>query len=378
MFQYITSESVTSGHPDKICDQISDAILDECLKQDPYSRVGCECLAANQNLVIAGEITTKAKVDYMQIAKQTVKDIGYDSDEKYYNYQNVNILNFIHIQSRDIAQGVDMGGAGDQGIMYGYATNETKEFMPLPIDMAHNLGRKLEEVRRSGEIDYIYPDGKTQVTIIYDENFKAVGVDTILISTQHALGVDQNILKQDLIKKVISPVLVYFGYDVKDVKNIYTNPTGVFNIGGPTGDAGLTGRKIIVDTYGGVGRHGGGAFSGKDPTKVDRSGAYIARYLAKNIVASGICDRCEIQLSYAIGIANPISIYVECFGTNKLPVENIINAVRENFDLSPNGIITKLDLRKPIYKKTATYGHFGKKGFTWENLDSVEVFRKLL
>lgn len=378
MFQYITSESVTSGHPDKICDQVSDAILDACLAQDPYSRVGCECLAANDNLVIAWEITTKANVDYIQIAKDTVKKIGYDSDEKFYNADKVNYYNFVHTQSRDIAQWVDTGWAWDQGIMYGYATSETSNYLPLPIAIAHALGRKLEEVRRTGAISYIYPDGKTQVTMIYDNAWKAVGVDTVLISTQHAAGVDQEVLKKDVTAKVIIPILKSFGYDIAQVAHIYTNPTGIFNIGWPVGDSGLTGRKIIIDTYGWVGRHGGGAFSGKDPTKVDRSGAYIARYLAKNIVASGVCERCEIQLSYAIWIANPTSIYVDTFGTSKVPVEKIVTAVKENFDLSPAWIIKKLDLRKPIFSQTSTYGHFGKDGLSWETLDSVEIFQQLL
>lgn len=378
MFQYITSESVTSGHPDKICDQISDAILDACLAQDPFSRVGCECLAANDNLVIAGEITTKADVDYIAIAKKTIQEIWYDSDEKYYNAEKINYFNFVHTQSRDIAQGVDTGGAGDQGIMYGYATSETASFMPLPIDIAHKLSKRLEDVRKNGTLDMIYPDGKTQVTIIYDQDLKAVWVDTVLISTQHALWVDQETLRADLIKEVITPVLSSYGYNIDDVAHIYTNPTGIFNIGGPVGDSGLTGRKIIIDTYGWVWRHGWGAFSGKDSTKVDRSGAYIARYLAKNIVASWVCERCEIQLSYAIGIANPTSIYVDTFGTQKVPVEKIINAVKQNFDLSPKWIITKLDLRKPIFNATAKYGHFGRDGFTWEALDSVEIFKNLM
>ncbi len=378
MFQYITSESVTCGHPDKICDQISDAILDECLAQDPYSRVGCECLAANHNLVIAWEITSKAKIDYIEIAKKTIKEIGYDSDEKYYNADNINYLNFVHTQSRDIAQWVDIGWAWDQWIMYGYATNETARFMPLPIDIAHDLWKKLEDVRKTWEISYIYPDGKTQVTVVYDENFNAVWIDTVLISTQHALWVDQKKLREDLISKVITPVLADFCYDMNDVKNIYTNPTWVFNIGWPVWDAGLTGRKIIVDTYGWIWRHGWWAFSGKDPTKVDRSGAYIARYLAKNIVASWVCKRCEIQLSYAIWMPNPISVFIDCFGTNKVSIEKIIQTVRDNFDLSPAWIIKKLDLRKPIYKNTATYWHFGRDEFSWEKLDSVEIFKNLM
>lgn len=377
MLQYITSESVTSGHPDKICDQISDSILDACLREDPYSRVGCECLAANDNLVIAWEITTKANVDYIAIAKNTIKEIWYDSKEKFYDADNINYYNFVHTQSSDIAVGVDTGWAWDQWIMYWYATNETKRYMPLPIDIAHKLWERLEEVRKTWEIDYIYPDGKTQVTVVYDENLKAVWIDTVLISTQHSLWANQDILRNDLIEKVITPTLVYFWYNAEDVAHIYTNPTGIFNIWWPVWDSGLTGRKIIVDTYGWVGRHWGWAFSGKDPTKVDRSWAYIARYLAKNIVASWVCDRCEIQLSYAIGIANPISIYIDCFGTNKVSIEKIINAVKSSFDLSPAGIINKLDLRKPIYKKTASFWHFWREEFSWEKLDSVGIFENL-
>jgi S-adenosylmethionine synthetase len=377
MLQYITSESVTSGHPDKICDQISDSILDACLQQDPYSRVACECLAASENLVIAWEITTKARVDYVEIAKKTIKEIWYDNDESYYNADKIKYLNFVNTQSQDIAAWVDTWWAWDQWIMYGYATNETKRFMPLPIDIAHALWEKLEKVRKTWEIDYILPDWKTQVTVIYDENLNAVWIDTVLISTQHKVWTDQKILKEDLIKKVITPILADFGYDIKDVTNIYTNPTWIFNVGWPVWDSWLTWRKIIVDTYGWVWRHGWGAFSWKDPTKVDRSGAYIARYLAKNIVASWVCDRCEIQLSYAIWMANPISIYVNTFGTNKISEEKIINALKENFDLSPGWIIKKLDLRRAIYKKTATYGHFWRGEFSWENLDSVDIFKNL-
>lgn len=377
MFQYITSESVTSGHPDKICDQISDSILDACLEQDPYSRVWCESMVANNEVIIAWEITTKADVDYVAIAKKTIKEIWYDSDEKYYNADSVNYYNFIHTQSRDIAAWVDTGWAWDQWIMYWYATNETKNYMPLPIAIAHELWRKLEEVRRNWEIYYIYPDWKTQVTVIYDENLKAVWIDTVLISTQHALWVNQEILKQDLINQVITPVLADFWYDVNKVAHIYTNPTWIFNIWWPVWDSWLTWRKIIIDTYGWVWRHWGWAFSWKDPTKVDRSWAYIARYLAKNIVASWVCDRCEIQLSYAIWIANPISIYVDTFGTNKVSVEKIVNAVKSNFDLSPSWIISKLDLRRPIYKATSTYWHFGRDIFSWEKLDSVDIFKWL-
>lgn len=377
MLQYITSESVTSGHPDKICDQISDSILDACLEQDPYSRVWCECLAANDNLVIAWEITTKAKVDYIVIAKQTIKEIWYDSDEKYYNADKINYFNFVHTQSRDIAQWVDSWWAWDQWIMYWYATSETDWYMPLPIAIAHSLGQKLENVRKTWEINYIFPDWKTQVTVVYDKNLVAQWIDTVLISTQHAIWVDQIVLKQDLINKVITPVLKDFWYDINDVKNIHTNPTWIFNIGWPVWDSWLTWRKIIVDTYGWVWRHWGWAFSGKDPTKVDRSWAYIARYLAKNIVASWVCDRCEIQLSYAIWINDPISIYVDCFNTNRVPIEKIINAVKSNFDLSSAWIIMKLDLRKPIYKATSSYWHFGRGGLSWEKLDSIGIFESL-
>ena len=378
MLQYITSESVTSGHPDKIADQISDAIVDACLAQDPFSRLGCETLVANNNCVIAWEITTNAKVDYVEIAKNTIKNIWYDSDLKYYNYDNIDFINFVHTQSKDIAQGVDVGWAWDQWIMYWYATNETSNFLPLPISIAHSLAKKLEEVRKNNEIDYLYPDGKTQVTVVYDENNRAIWVDTVLISTQHAKDVDQEILRADLIQKVITPVLKNYWYNTNDVKHIYTNPTWVFNIGWPVGDSGLTWRKIIIDTYGWVWRHGWGAFSWKDATKVDRSGAYIARYLAKNIVASWVCDRCEIQVSYAIWIAEPTSIYIDTFGTAKVEVEKIINAVKANFDLTPAWIIKKLDLRKPIFSKTSTYWHFGRDWFTWEELDSVPVFEELL
>lgn len=377
MFQYITSESVTSGHPDKICDQISDAILDACLKEDPNSRVACEVMAASENLVLAWEISTNAKVDYIEIAKNVIKNIWYDSDEKYYNADKINYYNFIHTQSKDIAVWVDTGWAWDQWIMYWFATNETDIFMPLPIAIAHALWKKLELMRKTKEIDYIYPDGKTQVTVIYNEENKAVWIDTVLISTQHALWVNQQTLKNDLTKKVITPVLNDFWYNVDDVKNIYTNPTWVFNVWGPVWDSGLTWRKIIIDTYGWVGRHGWWAFSWKDPTKVDRSGAYMARYLAKNIVASWICMKCEIQLSYWIWIKEPISVYVDCFDTNVVSKEKIIETIRENFDLSPAWIIKKLDLKKPWYLKTATYWHFWKDFLSWEKLDSVWIFENL-
>ena len=324
MLQYITSESVTCGHPDKICDQISDAILDACLEQDKFSRVACESMVANDNLIVAWEITTNAKVDYETIARNVVKKIGYDSDEKFYNADKVKIQNLIHSQSPDIAQWVDTWWAGDQWIMFWYASNETPNLMPLPIILAHRLAEKLEEVRQNWTLSYIYPDGKTQVTVIYDENWKPVGIDTILISTQHAKWADQDKLHEDMKNIVIKPIIECFWYKIEDVRKILTNPTWVFNIWWPVWDSWLTGRKIIVDTYGWIWRHGWWAFSGKDPTKVDRSAAYMARYLAKNIVASWVCDKCEIQISYAIWVAQPISLYVDCFGTEKVSKEKML------------------------------------------------------
>ena len=377
MIQYITSESVTSWHPDKICDQISDSILDACLLQDPNSRVWCECLAAWNNLVIAWEISTNAKVDYIEIAKNTIKEIGYDSDDKFYNYLSVNYLDFVNTQSRDIAVWVDSGWAWDQWIMYWFATNETSDFMPLPISISHKLSKRLEDVRKEGIINYIYPDWKTQVTVFYDESWKAIWIDTVLISTQHSIWTDQLVLKNDLINYVISPILKEFWYGINDVKNIYVNPTWIFNIWGPIWDCWLTWRKIIVDTYWWVWRHWGWAFSWKDPPKVDRSWAYIARYLSKNIVASWICEKCEIQISYAIWIPQPTSIYIDTFWTSLVDEEVIIKSIQTNFDLSPKWIIEKLDLKKPIYKKTSTYWHFWRKDFSWEKLDSIEIFSKL-
>lgn len=377
MLQYITSESVTSWHPDKICDQISDAILDACLEQDPNSRLWCECLAAWNNLVIAWEISTNAKVDYIEIAKETIRNIGYDSDDKFYNYLNINYLNFVNTQSRDIAVWVDSGWAGDQWIMYWFAINETIDFMPLPISISHKLSKKLEEVRKDNTINYIFPDWKTQVTVLYNEFWKAIWIDTVLISTQHDIWINQLDLKNDLINYVISPVLKDFWYEINDIKNIYVNPTWIFNIWGPIWDCWLTWRKIIVDTYWWVWRHWWGAFSWKDATKVDRSWAYIARYLSKNIVASWLCEKCEIQISYAIWIAQPISIYVDTFWTSIISEKIIVDFIKSNFDLSPKWIIEKLDLKKPIYKKTSTYWHFWRKDFSWEKLDSVEKFSKL-
>lgn len=373
MKHLITCESVTEGHPDKMCDQISDAILDACLVQDPLSRVACECLATTWTLIISGEITTQAKVDYEAVARKTIVDIGYDADEKYFDGKACSVISFIHTQSPDIAQGVDTGGAGDQGIMYGYASNETKNYLPLPIDLAHELSRQLSQKRKDGTIPFLYPDGKTQVTVEYDW-LKPLRVDAVVVSSQHALDVTQEQIHSSIMEHVVQPVL---GTMIDDQTKFYINPTGMFNVGGPAGDTGLTWRKIIVDTYGGIGRHGGGAFSGKDPTKVDRSGAYIARYLAKNIVWAGVADRCEIQLGYAIGVPQPVSVFVDCFGTEKVDLQKIVDAVKNNFDLSPKWIITKLDLRKPIFNKTAAYGHFGRDGFSWEELDSVDVFRKL-
>jgi len=374
MKYYITSESVTSGHPDKLCDRISDAVLDACLEQDPDSRVACETLVTTWTVIVSGEITTKAQINYTDLVRQTIKEIGYNEPEACFDGDEVGVHLLINTQSPDIAQWVDTGWAGDQWIMYGYATNESDNYLPLPINLAHKLAKKLQEVRENGTLPYLLPDWKTQVTIEF-ENHKPVRVDTIVISNQHRASVSQEELKKWIIENVIKPVV----WDLIDDKTIlHINPTWKFVIGGPKGDCGLTGRKIIIDTYGWVGRHWGWAFSGKDPSKVDRSGAYIARYLAKNIVASWVCDRAEIQLSYAIWVAKPVSIYVDCFGTEKVPREKIIEAIKNNFDLSPAWIIKKLDLKKPIYKKTTSYGHFGRDDVSWEKLDSVNIFKELL
>ena len=374
MKHFITCESVTEWHPDKMCDQSSDAILDACLVQDPFSRVACECLITTWTLIISGEITTKAVVDYEAVARKTIVDIWYDADEKYFDGKVCSVISFIHTQSPDIAQGVDTGGAWDQGIMYWYASNETSSLLPLPIYLAHTLAAKLSEVRKNGTLSFLYPDGKTQVTVEYD-GLKPVRVDAVVVSSQHALDVTQEKIHSSIMEQVVRPVL---GTMIDDQTKFYINPTGMFNVGWPAGDTGLTGRKIIVDTYGGIGKHGGWAFSGKDSTKVDRSGAYISRYLAKNIVASGICDRCEIQLGYAIWVIQPVSVYVDCFWTEKVDLQKIVDAVKNTFDLSPKWIIEKLDLRKPIFNKTAAYGHFGRDGFSWETLDSVDVFKKIM
>ena len=378
-----TSESVTEGHPDKIADQISDAILDACLAEDPYSRVACETLTCTGLVVVAGEITTKAYVDFQTLVRDTVKEIGYDDAIKGFDSNTCAVISTINRQSPDIAQGVDTGGAGDQGMMFGYATNETPELMPTPISLAHRLAEKLSEVRKNGTMGYLRPDGKSQVTVEYDSNHKPVRVDAVVISTQHAEFSDKDPnstltneqLHADILKNVIQAVIPANLLDA-DTK-YHINPTGRFVIGGPMGDTGLTGRKIIVDTYGGMGRHGGGAFSGKDSTKVDRSAAYMARYVAKNIVAAGLADRAEVQLAYAIGVVEPVSIRIDTFGTGKASEKRLIELVRENFQLTPKGIIESLNLRRPIFKKTAAYGHFGRTGdsFTWEATDKAAALK---
>src|SRR5271165_6905942 len=366
-----TSESVTEGHPDKIADQVSDAILDACLEQDPYSRVAAETLTATGLVVIAGEITTKAYVDFQTLVRGVVASIGYDNALYGFDSNTCAVISSINRQSGDIAQGVDTGGAGDQGMMFGYACNETPELMPLPIALAHKLTKRLSEVRKSGKLSYLRPDGKSQVTVEYDEAGKPVRIDAVVISTQHAEQIGNDELRADILKHVIQAVLPAEWLDENTKYHI--NPTGRFVIGGPMGDTGLTGRKIIVDTYGGAGRHGGGAFSGKDPTKVDRSAAYVARYIAKNIVAAGLAERAEVQLAYAIGVAEPVSVLVDTFGTGKLSSAKLTELVRKNFKLTPKAIIESLNLRRPIYQKTAAYGHFGRTEpeFTWEATDKA-------
>ncbi len=386
---YFTSESVTEGHPDKMADQISDAILDAIIAQDPQGRVACETLVTTGQVHVVGEISTKCYVDIPKIIRKTVKDIGYTRAKYGFDAETCGILVSLDEQSPDIAQGVnealearegemdaaDAIGAGDQGMMFGYATNETPEYMPLPIALAHRLARRLTEVRKDGTLKYLRPDGKTQVTILYEDG-KPVAVDTIVISTQHDEDVSLDQIRKDLIAEVINKVVPK--ELLSDKTRIFVNPTGKFVIGGPQGDSGLTGRKIIVDTYGGWARHGGGAFSGKDPTKVDRSAAYAARYVAKNIVAAGLADRCEIQLAYAIGVAYPVSVMVDTFGTNKIDEEKIEALAKKHFDLRPAGIIKMLDLRRPIYKQTAAYGHFGRTDvdLPWEHTDKADVLRK--
>lgn len=389
-----TSESVTEGHPDKICDQISDAILDELMRQDPMSRVACETAITTGLVLVMGEITTKGYVDIQKVVRETIREIGYDRAKYGFDCDTCGVITALDEQSADIALGVDKAleakenkmtdeeidaiGAGDQGMMFGYATNETEEYMPYPISLAHKLARKLTEVRKNGTLKYLRPDGKSQVTVEYDENGKPSRLDAVVLSTQHDPEVSQEQIHKDIKKYVFDTVLPQDMID--ENTKFFVNPTGRFVIGGPHGDSGLTGRKIIVDTYGGYARHGGGAFSGKDCTKVDRSAAYAARYVAKNIVAAGLADKCEIQLSYAIGVAHPTSVMVDTFGTGKLSDEKLVEIIRENFDLRPAGIIKMLDLRRPIYKQTAAYGHFGRNDIDvpWEKTDKVEMLKKYM
>ena len=378
----ISSESVTEGHPDKMCDLISDAILDQAISQDKYSRVAIETGTKNGGVMVFGEMTTKAYIDIPRVVRETIKDIGYTHAEYGIEWETCSVWVQITEQSPDISQGVSEGdglhkeqGAGDQGMMYGYASNETKELMPLPISLAHKLTKKLSELRKKKEITYLRPDGKSQVSIEYNEKGKPLRADTIVVSTQHDGGIAYERIKKDIIEKVIKPICNKW---IDKDTIFHVNPTGAFVRGGPYADAGLTGRKIIVDTYGSVGRHGGGAFSGKDPTKVDRSAAYIARYIAKNIVAAGIADKCEVQLAYAIGVADPVSLNIDCFGTNKIPIDKIEKLVREFFPLKPGDIINHLNLRRSIFYKTAAYGHFGREDpdFTWEKTDKAALLKK--
>jgi len=371
-----TSESVTEGHPDKIADQISDAVLDAFLAQDPMSRVACETLLTTGLIMVAGEITSKGRVEIDELARKTVTEIGYTRAKFGFDAETCGVITAVHRQSPDISMGVDTGGAGDQGLMFGYACDETPELMPLTISLAHKITRQLSEVRKKGILPYLRPDGKSQVTVEYKQG-KPHKIHAVVVSSQHSADVEQKQIRADIIEKVIKPVLPK---DLLDEKSIiyHINPTGKFVVGGPMGDTGLTGRKIIVDTYGGVGSHGGGAFSGKDPSKVDRSAAYMVRYIAKNIVAAGIASECEVQLAYAIGIPEPVSVHVDDFGTGKVPHDKLVDMIRKNFDMTPKGIIQTLDLRRPIYRKTAAYGHFGRTEpeFTWERTDKAATLKK--
>ena len=373
-----TSESVTEGHPDKVCDQIGDAILDDILAQDPNARVACEVCATTGLVLVMGEITTTGYCDVQKIVRKTVEEIGYNRGKFGFDAENLAVLVSLNEQSPDIALGVDADGAGDQGMMFGYACRETEEYMPLPITLAHKLARRLAAIRKDGSHKELRPDGKTQVSVEYDENGKPLRIDTIVVSTQHDEEVSQEYLREMIVKDVITPIIPKELMD--ENTKIFVNPTGRFVVGGPKGDSGLTGRKIIVDTYGGYAPHGGGSFSGKDPTKVDRSASYMARYVAKNMVAAGFADRMQIQLSYAIGVAKPISICIDTFNTSKYTEKELIDIVNANFDLTPKGIISTLDLRRPIYRQTATYGHFGRNDLDlpWEKLDKVEALKKYL
>lgn len=378
MSYIFTSESVGEGHPDKVCDQVSDAILDACLEQDQFSRVACETMVKDNNLFLAGEITTKANIDYEGIARRVVNEIGYNSDELGFNGDSLNFFNYISAQSPDIAQGVNEGtgtdkeqGAGDQGLMFGYACKETTALMPLPIHLSHKLVKKQAQLRRNG-IDWLRPDVKSQVSVEYSDNYQAQRVDSVVLSTQHSENISQEEIYKFVVEEIIKQIIPK---DLIDSNTkYYVNPTGAFIIGGPVGDCGLTGRKIIVDTYGGMARHGGGAFSGKDPSKVDRSAAYACRYIAKNLVAANLCDYCEIQVAYAIGVSKPVSIHIDTFESEKIPVKEIVKIVENNFDLTPKGIISELDLLKPLYRPTAAYGHFGRDedSFTWEKIKTIK------
>ncbi len=378
MGKLFTSESVTEGHPDKLCDQISDAILDAIIEKDPEGRVAVETLTTRGLIFVAGEISTKTYVEIPRIAREVVREAGYIKPEYGFEYQSVAVISSIQEQSPDIAVGVDKGGAGDQGLMFGLAVDETPELMPMPIMLAHRLVRRLAEVRKNGTLPYLRPDGKSQVTVEYDSEGKPVRVDTVIISAQHDRGVRHDRIKSDIIELVINEIIPEEMRD--DKTKYYVNPTGIFEIGGPVGDTGVTGRKIMVDTYGGYGRHGGGCFSGKDPSKVDRSATYMARYIAKNIVAAKIARKVEVQLAYAIGVDQPVAIYVDTFGTSDIPEEELVKAIRKRFDLTPRGIIKELKLLRPVYRRTAVYGHFGREeeGFCWERTDAAKDLAELI